>query len=105
MEDDADSNSELRFFCVEGEKKTGGNRRAIRTVECTIQKMTTSVSTELFCLNLAQNSSIKQESALIGLGPFWHKKECWQNKLNFTSPKYLLKVVCIGFVKLSSRVF
>ena len=39
---------------------------------------------KLFSLSRAQNSSIKQESALVGLGPFEHKKGALHNKLDFT---------------------
>ena len=57
-------------------------------VEYSEIERTIAASTQLFCLSRAQNSSIKQESALIGLGPFEHKKECWNNKLDFTLPNY-----------------
>ena len=69
------------------------------------KERTIAASTQLFCLSRAQNSSIKQKSALIGLGPFEHKKGALHNKLDFTSPNCQLNDVFIGFVELSSRVF
>ena len=62
-------------------------------------------STNFFCLIRAQSKSIKYESSINSIASFEHKKECWNNKLDFTSPNYLLNLVCIGFVDFRSLLF
>ena len=56
------------------------------SLEWSEKERTIAASTQLFCLSRAQNSSIKQKSALIGLDPFEHKKGALHNKLDFASP-------------------
>ena len=71
---DADSCFELRNV-GKNQKSPTAFRRAIRFEWWSIpfNNWESLISTELFCLNLTQNSSIKQESPIISIGPFKHK--------------------------------